>query len=96
MIEINELGRIDRFVLGSNFENPRRLAVPSFNDPFTDPKYLKYLIEYDSAQLRFPPFFATIKLNYIKFIYLIINIFYNLGLNFTKKLIFDNYKVWHL
>jgi glyceraldehyde 3-phosphate dehydrogenase len=54
MLGINGLGRIGRLILRSTFENPRGLSVSVVNDPFMDPKYLKYLIEYDSAHLRFP------------------------------------------
>ena len=54
MLGINGLGRIGRLVLRSSFENPRGLNVAVVNDPFMDPKYLKYLLTYDSAHLRFP------------------------------------------
>jgi glyceraldehyde 3-phosphate dehydrogenase len=54
MIGINGLGRIGRLVLRAAFENPRGLTISAVNDPFMDPKYLKYLLEYDSAHTRFP------------------------------------------
>ena len=54
MIGINGLGRIGRLALRAIYEVPRGLNVTAVNDPFMDPKYLKYLIEYDSAHLRFP------------------------------------------
>lgn len=54
MIGINGLGRIGRLVLRSTFENPSGIKVTAVNDPFMDPKYLKYLLTYDSAHLRFP------------------------------------------
>lgn len=54
MIGINGLGRIGRLVLRASFENPRGLSISAVNDPFMDPKYLKYLLEYDSAHTHFP------------------------------------------
>lgn len=54
MLGINGLGRIGRLVLRSTFENPRGLNVAAVNDPMMDAKYLKYLLQYDSAQGRFP------------------------------------------
>ena len=54
MIGINGLGRIGRLILRATFELPRGINVAAVNDPFMDPKYLKYLIEYDSAHSRFP------------------------------------------
>ncbi len=53
MLGINGLGRIGRLILRSTFEIPKGLNVAVVNDPFMDPKYLKYLLEYDSAHLRF-------------------------------------------
>lgn len=54
MIGINGLGRIGRLVLRATFERPNGLNVVAVNDPMMDPKYLKYLLTYDSAQSRFP------------------------------------------
>ena len=54
MLGINGLGRIGRLILRASFENPRRINVGVVNDPFMDPKYLKYLLTYDSAHLKFP------------------------------------------
>lgn len=54
MLGINGLGRIGRLILRSTFEIPRGINVAVVNDPFMDPKYLKYLLTYDSAHLRFP------------------------------------------
>jgi len=54
MIGINGLGRIGRLILRASFEIPRGIAVTCVNDPFMDPKYLRYLIAYDSAHGRFP------------------------------------------
>lgn len=54
MLGINGLGRIGRLILRSTFEIPKGMNVAVVNDPFMDPKYLKYLLEYDSAHLRFP------------------------------------------
>lgn len=54
MLGINGLGRIGRLVLRSTFENPKGLNVACVNDPMMDAKYLKYLLQYDSAQGRFP------------------------------------------
>ncbi len=54
MLGINGLGRIGRLVLRSTFENPRGISVTAVNDPFMDIKCFKYLLEYDSAHLRFP------------------------------------------
>ena len=54
MLGINGLGRIGRLILRSTFENPKGISVTAVNDPFMDPKYLKYLLSYDSAHGRFP------------------------------------------
>ena len=54
MIGINGLGRIGRLVLRATYEVPKGLNVTAVNDPFMDNKALKYLIEYDSAHMRFP------------------------------------------
>lgn len=54
MIGINGLGRIGRLILRSTFEIPKGLSVSAVNDPFMDVKSLRYLLQYDSAHLRFP------------------------------------------
>lgn len=54
MIGINGLGRIGRLILRSTFELPKGINVAAVNDPMMDAKYLKYLLQYDSAHLRFP------------------------------------------
>ncbi len=53
-IGINGLGRIGRLILRSTFENPKGLNVTAVNDPSMDPVYLRYLLTYDSAHLKFP------------------------------------------
>ena len=42
MLGINGLGRIGRLILRGSFEIPRGINVAVVNDPFMDPKYLKY------------------------------------------------------
>ena len=54
MIGINGLGRIGRLILRASFENPNGQKVTAVNDPFMEPKDLRYLLTYDSAHLRFP------------------------------------------
>jgi glyceraldehyde 3-phosphate dehydrogenase len=54
MLGINGFGRIGRLVLRAVFENKKAAKVNAINDPNMDLKYLKYMLKYDSAHLRFP------------------------------------------
>lgn len=53
MIGINGFGRIGRLVLRASIENNKGLTVTAINDPMMDVRTLRYLLQYDSAHLKF-------------------------------------------
>lgn len=54
MIGINGFGRIGRLVLRASIENNKGINVTAINDPMMNVNTLRYLLQYDSAHLRFP------------------------------------------
>lgn len=54
MIGINGLGRIGRLIFRAAFENNKGVTIKAVNDPMMDNESLRYLLQYDSAHLRFP------------------------------------------
>ena len=54
MIGINGLGRIGRLIFRAAFENQKGVSIQAVNDPMMDNESLRYLLQYDSAHLRFP------------------------------------------
>ena len=51
-IGINGFGRIGRLVFRASITNPD-LVVTAINDPFIDPKYMEYMLRYDTVHGRF-------------------------------------------
>lgn len=54
MLGINGFGRIGRLAFRSAFENHKGVTISAINDPSMNIPTLKYLLQYDSAHLRFP------------------------------------------
>jgi len=54
MLGINGFGRIGRLTLRAAFENNKGVTISAINDPMMTVQTLKYLLQYDSAHLRFP------------------------------------------
>jgi glyceraldehyde 3-phosphate dehydrogenase len=54
MIGINGFGRIGRLILRSAYENNKGVTISAINDPMMTVPTLRYLLQYDSAHLRFP------------------------------------------
>lgn len=54
MIGINGFGRIGRLILRSAFENNKGVTISAVNDPMMTVDTFRYLLQYDSAHLRFP------------------------------------------
>jgi glyceraldehyde 3-phosphate dehydrogenase len=53
-IGINGFGRIGRLVLRAAWMKSEQVEVVAFNDPFLDPKYAAYQLQYDTVHGRFP------------------------------------------
>jgi glyceraldehyde 3-phosphate dehydrogenase len=53
MLGINGFGRIGRLTMRAAIENNRGLHVTAINDPMMDVNTLRYLLQYDSAHLKF-------------------------------------------
>lgn len=51
-IGINGFGRIGRLVFRASVSNPN-VEVTAINDPFIDPKYMAYMLRYDTVHGRF-------------------------------------------
>ena len=54
MIGINGFGRIGRLILRSAFENNKGVTISAVNDPMMTVDTFRYLLQYDSAHMRFP------------------------------------------
>jgi glyceraldehyde 3-phosphate dehydrogenase len=54
MIGINGFGRIGRLILRAAIENNKGINVTAINDPMMNVNTLRYLLQYDSAHLKFP------------------------------------------
>ena len=54
MLGINGFGRIGRLILRSAYENNKGVTISAINDPMMTVPTLRYLLQYDSAHLRFP------------------------------------------
>lgn len=54
MLGINGFGRIGRLTFRAAFENNKGVNITAINDPMMTIPTLKYLLQYDSAHLRFP------------------------------------------
>eukprot|EP00656_Telonema_subtile_P051410 TRINITY_DN68_c0_g1_i1.p1 TRINITY_DN68_c0_g1~~TRINITY_DN68_c0_g1_i1.p1 ORF type:complete len:350 (+),score=110.52 TRINITY_DN68_c0_g1_i1:165-1214(+) len=52
-VGINGFGRIGRLVMRAAENNPN-IQVVAVNDPFIDPEYMRYMLQYDSTHGRFP------------------------------------------
>jgi glyceraldehyde 3-phosphate dehydrogenase len=53
-IGINGFGRIGRLVFRAALAKPDLVQVVAFNDPFLDPKYAAYQLQYDTVHGKFP------------------------------------------
>lgn len=51
-VGINGFGRIGRLVFRASVQNPN-IQVVGINDPFIDPKYMEYMLKYDTVHGRF-------------------------------------------
>ena len=51
-IGINGFGRIGRLVFRASVANPN-VEVVGINDPFIDPKYMEYMLRYDTVHGQF-------------------------------------------
>lgn len=51
-VGINGFGRIGRLVFRASVSNPN-IQVVGINDPFIDPKYMEYMLKYDTVHGRF-------------------------------------------
>ncbi len=51
-VGINGFGRIGRLVFRASIANPN-IEVVGVNDPFIDPKYMEYMLKYDTVHGRF-------------------------------------------
>lgn len=51
-VGINGFGRIGRLVFRASVENPN-VQVVGINDPFIDPKYMEYMLRYDTVHGQF-------------------------------------------
>ena len=51
-VGINGFGRIGRLVFRASVANPN-IEVLGINDPFIDPKYMEYMLKYDTVHGRF-------------------------------------------
>lgn len=51
-VGINGFGRIGRLVFRASVKNPN-IQVVGINDPFIDPKYMEYMLKYDTVHGRF-------------------------------------------
>lgn len=51
-VGINGFGRIGRLVFRASVSNPN-IEVTGINDPFIDPKYMEYMLRYDTVHGRF-------------------------------------------
>jgi len=51
-VGINGFGRIGRLVFRASIENPN-VQVVGINDPFIDPKYMEYMLRYDTVHGQF-------------------------------------------
>ncbi|MEF9864430.1 MAG: glyceraldehyde 3-phosphate dehydrogenase NAD-binding domain-containing protein, partial [Christensenellaceae bacterium] len=51
-VGINGFGRIGRLVFRAAAQNPN-IEVVGINDPFIDPKYMEYMLKYDTVHGRF-------------------------------------------
>ena len=51
-VGINGFGRIGRLVFRATVENPN-VEVVAINDPFIDPDYMEYMLNYDTVHGRF-------------------------------------------
>jgi glyceraldehyde 3-phosphate dehydrogenase len=54
MIGINGLGRIGKLIFRSVFENNKGVTIKAVNDPMMTNESFRYLLQYDSAHLKFP------------------------------------------